>query len=180
YLRRTVRSFQHAPFVSISANPRQPLPQLNWVGTVHHGLPPALLRPGSASQQHLAFLGRITPEKGPDIAIRLAKAADLPLRIAAKVPRDGNRYYRREVQPLVDGRDIQFIGEVDDTGKAELLGTAKALLFPIDWPEPFGLVMIEAMACGTPVVAWRRGSVPEIIEDGVTGFVVDNEEEALQ
>ena len=180
YLRTTVRSFKDAPFVSISNSQRRPLPHLNWVGTVYHGLPPSLLRPRIEPQEHLAFLGRISPEKGPDIAIRLAKAAGLPLRIAAKIPRDGNRYYQREVQPLVDGRDIQFIGEVDDRGKAELLGTAKALLFPIDWAEPFGLVMIEAMACGTPVIAWRRGSVPEVIENGLTGFVVDSEEEALR
>jgi glycosyltransferase involved in cell wall biosynthesis len=180
YLATTVRSFRHTPFVSISESQRLPLPYLNWAGTIYHGLPPALLRPCFQSEGYLAFLGRISPEKRPDIAIRLAKAAGLPLRIAAKVPRNGNEYYRREVEPLVDGRSIQFIGEVDDCGKAELLGKATALLFPIDWPEPFGLVMIEAMACGTPVIAWRQGSVPEIIEDGVTGFVVDSEEEALQ
>jgi glycosyltransferase involved in cell wall biosynthesis len=180
YLATTARSFQSSPYVSISHSQRAPLPHLKWIATVYHGLPPALLQPRFAPGEHLAFLGRISPEKGPDIAIRMAKNAELPLRIAAKLPSDGNKYYRRQVQPLVDGRFVQFIGEVDDRGKGELLGKASALLFPIDWPEPFGLVMIEAMACGTPVIAWRRGSVPEIIEDGVTGFVVDSEDEALQ
>jgi glycosyltransferase involved in cell wall biosynthesis len=180
YLATTIASFPDAPFVSISKSQQKPLPHLNWVGTVYHGLPLSLLEPRHETEGYLAFLGRITPEKGPDVAIRLAKAAALPLRIAAKVPRDGNRFYATKVQPLVDGRDIRFIGEVDDAGKAELLGKAAALLFPIDWPEPFGLVMIEAMACGTPVIAARRGSVPEIIKDGVTGFVVDSEEGALR
>ena len=179
YLRTTVASFPGAPFVSISDNQRAPLPNANWVGTVYHGLPPTLLEPRFQPERRLAFLGRISPEKGPDIAIRLARAAGMPLRIAAKVPRDDNRFYARKVRPLVDGHEIQFIGEVGDAGKAELLGRSAALLFPIDWPEPFGLVMIEAMACGTPVIAWRRGSVPEIIKDGVTGFVVDSEEAAL-
>src|SRR5204863_4455404 len=141
-------------------NQRAPLPNANWLGTVYHGLPPSLLEPRFQPEGRLAFLGRISPEKGPDIAIRLARAAGMPLRMAAKVPRDGNRFYATKVRPLVDGQQIQFIGEVDDAGKAELLGQSAALLFPIDWPEPCGLVMIEAMACRTPVIAWRRGSDP--------------------
>ncbi len=168
-----------ARFVSISDSQRTPLPHLAWAGTVHHGLPASLLQASAAPGEYLAFLGRITPEKGPDVAIRLARAAGMPLRIAAKVPRGENRFFREAIEPLVDGDGVQFIGEVGDEGKAALLKNAAALLFPIDWPEPFGLVMIEAMACGTPVIARRRGSVPEIIEDGVTGFIVETEEEAL-
>ncbi|MBV8830643.1 MAG: glycosyltransferase, partial [Acidobacteriaceae bacterium] len=127
---------------------------------------------------YLSFLGRIAPEKGPDVAIRLAQASGLPLRIAAKVPRGENQFFEEKIEPLVDHSTIRFIGEVDDQGKATLLQGAAALLFPIDWPEPFGIVMIEAMACGTPVIAWRRGSVAEIIEEGVTGFIVETEAEA--
>jgi glycosyltransferase involved in cell wall biosynthesis len=179
YLRDTVREFPHAPFVSISDSQRRPLPDLNWLGTIYHGLPPDLFRASHQSDGYLAFLGRISPEKGPHVAIRLAKASGLPLRIAAKVPRDENRFFENKIEPLIDHSNIEFIGEVDDCGKAKLLQGAAALLFPIDWPEPFGLVMIEAMACGTPVIAWRRGSVPEIIEDGVTGFIVETEAEAV-
>ena len=126
-----------------------------------------------------AFLGRITRDKGPGVAVRLARAAGLPLRMAAKIPRAENRYYKEHIEPLVDGDQIRLLGEVDDRGKGELLRNAVALLFPIDWPEPFGLVMIEAMACGTPVIAFRRGSVPEVIDHGISGFIVDSEEEAL-
>jgi glycosyltransferase involved in cell wall biosynthesis len=171
--------FANAPFVSISNNQREPLPGLRWLGTVHHGMPVSLLQPGFQPQGYLAFLGRITPEKGPDKAIRIARAAGHPLRIAAKVPRGENQFFKREVQPLVDGVQVQFIGEVDDRSKAPFLQHATALLFPIDWPEPFGLVMIEAMACGTPVIATPHGSVPEIVEDGVTGFLVNTEAEAI-
>jgi glycosyltransferase involved in cell wall biosynthesis len=174
-----VRSFPDAPFVSISDNQRLPVPQLNWLGTVYHGMPPDTLAPSLETDGSLAFLGRITPEKGPDIAIRWAQAAGRPLRIAAKIPRGESRYFKERLQPLLDGDNVEFVGEVDERGKQMFLSKAAALLFPIDWPEPFGLVMIEAMACGTPVIAMRRGSVPEIIEDGVTGFVVDSEEEAL-
>jgi glycosyltransferase involved in cell wall biosynthesis len=127
----------------------------------------------------LAFLGRFTPEKGPHVAIRLARQAHLPLRIAAKIPRMQTHYFKEQIEPLLDGNRIEFVGEVNDSQKQEFLGNAMAVLFPIDWPEPFGLVMIEAMACGTPVIAWRRGSVPEIIEHGVSGFIVDNEAEAI-
>ena len=179
HLATTLESFGDAPFVSISDNQRVPAPGLHWLGTVYHGLPPALLKPSLAANGSLAFLGRMTPDKGPEVAIRLARAAGRRLRIAAKIPRGENRYFKTRIEPLLEGRNVEFLGEVDEAGKQEFLGQAAALLFPIDWPEPFGLVMIEAMACGTPVIALRRGSVPEIIEDGVTGFVVDSEEEAL-
>jgi glycosyltransferase involved in cell wall biosynthesis len=172
--------FPNAPFVSISNSQRKPLPGLHWLGTVHHGMPEGLLRPVYEPEDYLAFLGRITPEKGPDKAIRIARAAGYCLRIAAKVPRGENQFFLREVKPLVDGSEVEFIGEVDDRSKAPFLQNAAALLFPIDWPEPFGLVMIEAMACGTPVIATPQGSVPEIIEDGVTGFLVNTEAEAVQ
>jgi glycosyltransferase involved in cell wall biosynthesis len=127
---------------------------------------------------YLAFLGRISPEKRPDRAIALARRTGIPLKIAAKVDHADRHYFRDEIEPLLDDPLVEYIGEIDDAGKAAFLGNAAALLFPIDWPEPFGLVMIEAMACGTPVVAWRCGSVPEVIDDGVTGFVVDDEDAA--
>jgi glycosyltransferase involved in cell wall biosynthesis len=175
------RGFASAPFISISDHQRIPLPDLNWLGTIYHGLPKKLLSPRFDRQAgYLAFLGRIAPEKGPDVAIRIARAAGLPLRIAAKIPRSQSRYFREKIKPLLDGNRIEFIGEVGERQKAEFLGNAAALLFPIDWPEPFGLVMIEAMACGTPVIAWRRGSVPEIIDHGTTGFIVESEAEAVE
>jgi glycosyltransferase involved in cell wall biosynthesis len=127
---------------------------------------------------YLAFLGRLAPEKGPHTAIRLAKTAGLPLRIAAKTPRGERRFFNEQLQPMIDGERVRLIGEVNDRQKESFLGGALAMLFPIEWPEPFGLVMIEAMACGTPVIAFRQGSVPEIIEDGVSGFIVENEAEA--
>ncbi|MGA8769337.1 MAG: glycosyltransferase family 4 protein [Rhodomicrobium sp.] len=177
YIRAVSRSFPDALFVSISDNQREPVPGLHWLATVHHGLPPAMFKPSAAPDGYLAFLGRISPEKGPETAIRLALASGLPLKIAAKV--EHNRYFKERIQPFVDGTHIQFIGEVGERDKERFLQKATALLFPIDWPEPFGLVMIEAMACGTPTIAFRRGSVPEIIEDGVSGFIVENEAEAL-
>jgi glycosyltransferase involved in cell wall biosynthesis len=180
YVTQVVSRLPQAPFISISDDQRRPVPSLDWLGTIYHGMPPETLRLHSKPDRYLAFLGRISPEKGPEVAIRLATAAKVPLRIAAKLPRGENRFFQERVQPLVDGENVRFIGEVDEKAKQDLLGKATALLFPIDWPEPFGLVMIEAMACGTPVVAWRRGSVPEIVEDGLTGFVVDNEAEALK
>src|SRR5215216_6276829 len=179
HLAHTARSFPGAPFVSISASQRAPLPDLNWIGTVHHGMPSDTCLPSLEPEGYLAFLGRIAPDKGPEAAIRLAQAAGRPLRIAAKVPRGENRYFKEKIEPLLDKDSVSFIGEVDERGKGSFLGKAAALLFPIDWPEPFGLVMIEAMACGTPVIAMRRGSVPEVVTDGVTGFVVDSHEEAL-
>jgi glycosyltransferase involved in cell wall biosynthesis len=172
--------FPDAWFVSISENQRRPLPNLNWIGTVHHGMPANVLEAQFTPGGYLAFLGRIAPEKGPEAAIRIAQAARMPLRIAAKTPRTGNRYFRERIEPLLTDKSIEFIGEVDDDRKQTFLSNATALLFPIDWPEPFGLVIIEAMACGTPVIAFRRGSVPEIVEDGVTGFIVDTEAEAIE
>jgi glycosyltransferase involved in cell wall biosynthesis len=175
----TAQRFAGAPFVSISQNQRAPLPGLTWLATIHHGLPPDLLKLSDRPEAYLAFLGRITPEKGPDVAIRVAHDGGLPLRIAAKMPRAENRYFKDTIKPLLDQNNVEFVGEVNDRQKQAFLGNAAALLFPIDWPEPFGLVMIEAMACGTPVIAWSRGSVPEVVEDGVTGFIVETESEAV-
>jgi glycosyltransferase involved in cell wall biosynthesis len=167
-----------APFVSISESQRAPLLTANWAGTVYHGMPPELLRPCCEQEGYLAFLGRLSPEKGADAAIRIARQAKMPLRIAAKLPRDEFRYFKEQIEPQLDSQ-IRFLGELGDAEKQQFLGKAVALLFPIDWPEPFGLVMIEAMACGTPVIAFRRGSVPEIVEHGTSGFVVDGELEAV-
>ena len=175
-----IRRFPSAAFVSISENQRIPLPQANWVGTVYHGLPLDLLRPSFEPGSYLAFLGRLTAEKGPEPAIRIARAFGMPLQIAAKVPRGETTYFRERIEPQVDGKQVRLIGEVNDRAKQGFLAGAAALLFPIDWPEPFGLVMIEAMACGTPVIAFRSGSVPEVVDHGITGFVVSDEEEAIQ
>src|SRR5215211_98961 len=169
-----VRHFPDAPFVSISHNQRLPLPGANWLGTVYHGLPSDSLHPRFEPGSYLAFLGRLTKEKGPEEAMRIARAAGMPLCIAAKVPKGERGYFKEQLEPKIDGRDIQLTGEVNDDTKEQFLAEAAALLFPIDWPEPFGLVMIEAMACGTPVIAYRHGSVPEVIADGVTGFMVDD------
>jgi glycosyltransferase involved in cell wall biosynthesis len=171
--------FPNVPVVSISDAQRQPLPQANYVRTVYHGLPPDLLTPRPVKPDYLAFLGRIAPEKSPDRAIRIARRAGIPLKIAAKVDRVDEAYYREKIRPLIDGRHVELIGEIGDAEKTEFLSGALALLTPINWPEPFGLVMIEAMACGTPVIAFNRGSVPEIIEPGLTGFVVEDEPSAL-
>jgi glycosyltransferase involved in cell wall biosynthesis len=172
--------FPDATFISISDNQRLPLPNASWLGTIYHGLPEDSLQPSYEPGRYLAFLGRLTAEKGPEPAIRIARAAGQPLRIAAKVPRGERRYFKERLEPLIDGEQIRITGEVDDQTKQDFLAGAAALLFPIDWPEPFGLVMIEAMACGTPVIAFRSGSVPEVIEDGVSGFIVESEEEAVQ
>jgi glycosyltransferase involved in cell wall biosynthesis len=174
-----IREFPEASFVSISDNQRLPLPDANWCGTVQHGLPINLFRPSYGKGSYLAFLGRLTAEKGPEKAIRIARAACMPLCIAAKMPRAEIAYFNKHLEPQIDGEDVRLIGEVNDATKQGFLAQAAALLFPIDWPEPFGLVMIEAMACGTPVIAYRSGSVPEVIEEGVTGFIVDSEEEAV-
>ena len=173
------RAFPEAPFVSVSEAQRRPLPFANWAATVPHGLPTDLLPLSPRDRGYLAFLGRISPEKGPDAAIRIARAAGLPLRIAAKVDDADRTYFETVIRPMLDLPEVEFIGEIDEAAKAEFLGGAAALLFPIQWPEPFGLVMIEAMACGTPVVAFDRGSVPEVIEDGVSGFAVRDEAGAL-
>jgi len=172
-------NFPEVPLVSISDAQREPLPQGNFIATVHHGLPANLLTPRPVPQRYLAFLGRICPEKRADRAIRIARQAGLPLKIAAKVDRVDEEYFHETIEPMIDGKDVELIGEIDDAAKPEFLSGAIALLVPIDWPEPFGLVMIEAMACGTPVIAFDRGSVSEIIDDGVNGFVVDNEAEAV-
>ena len=155
------------------------LPHANFVATIHHGIPADLHRPSFEQGSYLAFLGRISPEKRPDRAIRIARAAGIPLKIAAKVDKVDEAYFRNYILPLIDGPGVEFVGEINECEKTKFLGEAAALLFPVDWPEPFGLVMIEAMACGTPVLAFRCGSVPEVIEDGVTGKVVASEEEAV-
>jgi len=168
------------PLVSISRRQRRALPLANWVATVPHGLAEELYRfTAKPKGNYLAFLGRISPEKRPDRAIAIAKRAGLKLKIAAKVDAADRAYFADVIEPLLSDPLIEFIGEIADSQKSEFLGEAAALLFPIDWPEPFGLVMIEAMACGTPVVAWRCGAVPEIVDDEVTGFVVASEEEAV-
>jgi glycosyltransferase involved in cell wall biosynthesis len=167
--------FAETAFVSISDAQRLPLPEAHWVGTVYHGLPEDLLVPNFAPKGYLAFLGRMSPEKGPEPAIRLAKAAGLPLKMAAKVDKVDGAYFESKVWPLIDGHQIEFMGEIDEHQKSTFLGNALALLFPISWPEPFGLVMIEAMACSTPVIAFPCGSVPEVVDHGITGFVADAE-----
>ena len=171
--------FGEMPLVSISNDQRKPIPHANFVATIHHGIPVDLHRPSVERGSYLAFLGRISPEKRPDRAIRIARAAGVPLKIAAKVDKVDEDYFRNEILPLIDGPDVEFIGEINEREKTKFLGEATALLFPVDWPEPFGLVMIESMACGTPVLAFRCGSIPEVIEDGVTGKVVKCEEEAI-
>jgi glycosyltransferase involved in cell wall biosynthesis len=171
--------FSDAPLVSISDAQRGPLPFANWVATVYHGLPARELAPCQGQGRYLAFLGRVSPEKGVDRAIEIALRVQIPLRIAAKVDRADRAYFERAIRPLLAHPLIEFVGEIPEAEKARFLGEALALLFPIDWPEPFGLVMIEAMACGTPVVAFRRGSVSEVMKDAVSGFVVDTVDEAV-
>lgn len=175
------RTFPEFPLVSISNDQRAPMPPVNWAGTVYHGLPADLLPfSAEATGGYLAFLGRISPEKRPDRAIEIAAKAGMTLKIAAKVDKADQTYWDKTIAPLVARYDnVEFVGEINEQQKAQFLGNATALLFPIDWPEPFGLVMIEAMACGTPVIAWDNGSVPEVIEHGVTGFIVRSEEEAV-
>lgn len=174
------RAFPAMPLVSISNHQREPVPPVNWMGTVYHGLPQDLFRAGSGKGGYLAFLGRICPDKNPLDAIEIARRAGMRLRMAAKVDPVDREYFEQVVGPvLAKSPHVEFVGEIDDDMKQEFLGNARALLFPIRWPEPFGLVMIEAMACGTPVVAFRNGSVPEVLEDGVTGFAVDKVEEAV-
>jgi glycosyltransferase involved in cell wall biosynthesis len=175
------RAFPDMPLVSVSNAQRQPIAEANFAKTIYHGLPLDLLAPTyEAHGGYLAFLGRISPEKRPDRAIAIAKALGLPLRIAAKVDKVDEAYFREVITPLLDRPGVEFVGEISDCNKAKFLGDALALLFPIDWPEPFGLVMIEAMACGTPVLGFRRGSVREIIDDRVTGRIVDTVDEAIR
>ncbi len=165
--------------VSISASQRAPLPYANWRGTVPHGLPLGLYSLHEQPQDYFAFVGRISPEKRADRAIEIAKACATPLRIAAKVDPADRDYFKSAIEPLLDHPLVTYIGEIGDAAKNDFIGNARALLMPIDWPEPFGLVMIEAMACGTPVIAYANGSVPEVIDDGVTGFIVKNQEQAI-
>jgi glycosyltransferase involved in cell wall biosynthesis len=174
------RAFPHMPLVSISDHQRKPLPPVNWMGTVYHGMPENLLREGKGDGGYLAFLGRICADKGILPAIEIARRAGLPLKVAAKVDPADRKYFEEAVRPvLAMSPHVEFIGEINDARKPDFLGRAKALLFPISWPEPFGLVMIEAMACGTPVVAFNSGSVSEVMEDGLTGYVVENVDEAV-
>jgi glycosyltransferase involved in cell wall biosynthesis len=172
------RTFASAPVVSISHAQRGPLPDAHWVGTVHHGAPENLLAPTGKRPEYLAFLGRISPEKGLPTAIQVARRCGLPLKIAAKVDKVDTDYFAEQIKPLLHGPEIEFVGEISDGEKPEFLSGAIALLTLIEWPEPFGLVTIEAMACGTPVIAFGRGAAPEIVEDGVTGFIVCGEEGA--
>jgi glycosyltransferase involved in cell wall biosynthesis len=179
-LHHLYNAFPEMGVVSISNFQRNPIPFANFAGTVYHGLPQKLHRPTFGPRGgYLAFLGRISPEKRLDRAIEIARAVGFPLKIAAKVDAVDVEYFEKMIKPLLTGNDVEFVGEIADADKSKFLGEAAALLFPIDWPEPFGLVMIEAMACGTPVLAFRQGSVPEVIDEGVTGFVVDSVEEAI-
>ena len=174
------REFRDEPVVSISNHQRQPLSWANWQATVYHGLPANLYTPREEPGKYLAFLGRISPEKRVDRAIEIAKLSGLPLKIAAKVDQKDRAYFETSIKPRIDPTLVEYIGEIGEAEKSEFLGQALALLFPIDWPEPFGLVMIEAMACGTPVIAWSRGSVPEILDEGVTGLLAKDMDEAVQ
>jgi glycosyltransferase involved in cell wall biosynthesis len=172
--------FSEMPLVSISNGQRRPIAKANFVATVHHGIPTNLHTPiYNPCGGYVAFLGRISPEKRPDRAIRIARTLGIPLKIAAKVDKVDEAYFREKIAPLLSDPGVEFIGEIDERSKTEFLGEAQALLFPIDWPEPFGLVMIEAMACGTPVLAFRHGSVSEIVDQGVTGAIVDTMDEAV-
>lgn len=166
--------YSDMPVVSISEAQRQPLPWLNWQATVLHGMPAELYRASETHDGYLAFLGRVSPEKGLDQAIAIAEAAGLELRVAAKIDHQDRAYYDEVIAPLMEKDCVSYLGEIDDEAKQDFLGRALALLFPIQWDEPFGMVMMEAMACGTPVIAYRRGSVPEVLEDGVTGFIVED------
>jgi glycosyltransferase involved in cell wall biosynthesis len=172
--------FSSAPVISISEAQRRPVPQAGWVRTIHHGLPDRLLTPQPIEPTYLAFLGRISPEKGIARAIEIAQRCGLPLKIAAKIDNLDRDYFDQTIRPLIDVSGAEYIGEITDREKSAFLSGALALLTPLDWPEPFGLVMIEAMACGTPVIAFNRGAVPEVVEEGVTGFVVENDEGAIR
>jgi glycosyltransferase involved in cell wall biosynthesis len=179
-LPRLHKCFLGMPLVSISNSQRTPLDWAAWKATVYHGVPERLYTLQEKPGAYLAFLGRISPEKRVDRAIEIARRAGMPIRIAAKVDKVDREYFDNVIKPLLDDPMVEYIGEIGDNDKSEFLGGARALLFPIDWPEPFGLVVPEAMACGTPVIAWRRGSVPELVDDGVTGFIVDDIDEAVR
>jgi glycosyltransferase involved in cell wall biosynthesis len=178
-LQPVFNTFSSLPVISISNAQRRPVPQAGWVRTVYHGLPADLLQPQPTTPSYLAFLGRISPEKRVDRAIRIAERCGVPIKIAAKVDKVDQDYFDEQIKPLMSLPFVDYIGEIADAQKSEFLSGAIALLTPIDWPEPFGLVMIEAMACGTPVIAFNRGSVPEVIDEGVTGFVVEDETSAV-
>lgn len=172
--------FSEIPSISISKNQRLPVPDIKWVKTIYHGLPKGIYNYHEHPEEYLAFLGRIAPEKRVDRAIAIAIRTGMPIKIAAKIDKVDCDYYESEIKHLMDHPLVEFLGEIGESEKEDFLGNASALLFPIDWPEPFGLVMIEAMACGTPVVAYRNGSVPEIIDHGTTGFIVSSMDEAVQ
>jgi len=174
------REFSEMPVVSISDAQRKALSWINWHGTVHHGMPEDIFAPCLESGKYLAFLGRISPEKGVDRAIEIALRAEMPLKIAAKVDRADKEYFEHYIKPLLESELVEFIGEISDLEKNEFLGRAAAFVFPINWSEPFGIVLIESLACGLPVIAYSLGSVPEIIDDQVSGFLVNNVEEAVQ
>jgi glycosyltransferase involved in cell wall biosynthesis len=178
-LQNLYREFDDEPVISISDNQRSPLSWANWQATVYHGLPKNLYSFSASPGKYLAFLGRISPEKRVDHAIAISRRAGLPLKIAAKVDNVDREYFNEKIKPLLNDADVEFIGEIGESEKNEFLGRALALMFPIDWPEPFGLVMIESLACGTPVIACQRGSVPEILEHGESGFIVKNADEAV-
>jgi glycosyltransferase involved in cell wall biosynthesis len=180
-LRRLHQHYPDYPLVSISASQRRPLPHLRWVKTIHHGYPKSQYTFSPVAKgDYLAFLGRIAPEKGVDRAIEIARRAGLPLRIAAKVDPADRDYFEARILPLLNAPGVHFVGEISEAEKSDFLGGALALLFPISWPEPFGLVMIEAMACGTPVIAFNQGAVPEIVRHGVTGFIVKTVDQAVK
>ena len=179
-LRPIYDEFDDTPLISISNDQRKPFPSINWQSTVYNGLPKNLYKCYEKSGKYLAFIGRISPEKGPDLAVEIAKKLDMPLKIAAKIDKVDEAYYESKIKPLFKHSLVEYIGEISDQEKNEFLGNAYALIFPIDWPEPFGLAMIEAMACGTPVVARRCGAVPEVIEEGVSGFIFKTVDEAIK
>ena len=172
-------TFSSVPVISISNAQRRPVPQANWIRTIHHGLPENLLTPRPVKPSYLGVLGRIAPEKGVDRAIKIAIRCGIPLKIAAKIDRADEEYFEQIIRPMIDHPLVEYIGEIGDREKSDFLSGAMGLLVPIDWPEPFGLVMIEAMACGTPVIAYNRGSVPEIVEQDLTGFIVGDEISAV-
>ncbi len=181
-LRALFEEYRDVPLVSISDDQRRPIPSANWIATVYHGLPRGSFTFHGETGDYLVYLGRMSPEKRVDRAIEIAGRAGVRLKIAAKIYPEERAYFDEKLAPLIyaAGPLVEFLGEIDDRSKNELLGKAAAMLFPIEWSEPFGLVMIEALACGTPVIAWRRGSVPEVLEDGVTGYVVDSIDDAVR
>jgi glycosyltransferase involved in cell wall biosynthesis len=179
-LKPLYKKFKDVPVVSISNAQRRPLPMANWVNTVYHGLPEDLYEYGKGEGDYVVFLGRFSPEKRADRAIEIARRAGIKIKVAAKVDKADERYFEKEIHHLLDQPHVEYLKEVGEAEKGPLLANAKALLFPIDWPEPFGMVLIEAMACGTPIIAWNHGSVSEIVEHGKTGFIVDSIEKATE